>query len=87
MGRDAVLLDERNLPVSGHRKDADGVPVVLMQDEPFELADLRRTERDPVYVEIMGLDDLLAGLLLDRCRTPRIEGSVSVTVHAHKPHL
>ena len=87
MGRDAVLLDERNLPVSGHRKDADGVPVVLMQDEPFELADLRRTERDPVHVEIMGLDDLLAGLLLDRCRTPRIEGSVSVTVHAHKPHL
>ena len=44
MGRDAVLLDERNLPVSGHRKDADGVPVVLMQDEPFELADLRRTD-------------------------------------------
>ena len=87
MGRDAVLLDERNLPVSGHRKDTDGVPVVLMQDEPFELADLRRTERDPVHVEIMGLDDLLAGLLLDRCRTPRIEGSVSVTVHAHKPHL
>ena len=36
-------------------------PVVLMQDEPFELADLRRTERDPVHVEIMGLDDFACG--------------------------